>query len=107
MKTMSTAPSLMACCISFAGPLLCGGEVARGAAQSTLIRDENAKPGTLDWQLTRVRLDSKGFRSAAIEGYCSRQSVLAGQTLDIMVSTDPPAKFKIEIFRTGYYGGRC
>jgi hypothetical protein len=23
-----------------------------------------------------------------------------------MVSTDPPAKFKIEIFRTGYYGGR-
>jgi hypothetical protein len=106
MKTMSTAPSLMACCISFAGPLLCGGEVARGAAQSTLIRDENAKPGTLDWQLTRVRLDSKGFRSAAIEGYCSRQSVLAGQTLDIMVSTDPPARFRIEIFRTGYYGGR-
>ena len=23
-----------------------------------------------------------------------------------MVSTDPPQKFQIEIFRTGYYGGR-
>ena len=32
--------------------------------------------------------------------------MLAGETLDIMVSTDPPAKFNIEIFRTGYYGGR-
>jgi hypothetical protein len=32
--------------------------------------------------------------------------VLAGEPLDIMVSTDPPEKFKIEIFRTGYYGGR-
>ena len=32
--------------------------------------------------------------------------MLAGETLDIMVSTDPPAKFRIEIFRTGYYGGR-
>jgi hypothetical protein len=26
--------------------------------------------------------------------------------LEIMVSTDPPTKFQIEIFRTGYYGGR-
>lgn len=47
-----------------------------------------------------------GFRAPAIEGYCSRQSVLAGETLDIMVSTAPAAKFSIEIFRTGYYGGR-
>ncbi|MCB1276608.1 N,N-dimethylformamidase beta subunit family domain-containing protein [Prosthecobacter sp.] len=72
----------------------------------SLITDENAKPGSTDWQLTRMRLDkTEGFRSPVIEGYCSRQSVKAGETLDIFVSTKPTARFKIEIFRTGYYGG--
>jgi hypothetical protein len=42
----------------------------------SLITEENAKPGSNDWQLTRMRLDkSEGFRSPVIEGYCSRQSV--------------------------------
>ncbi len=67
---------------------------------------ENAKEGALDWQLTRVRVDGDGFRSPWIEGYCSRQSVLAGETVDIMVSTNPPRKFTTEFFRMGYYGGR-
>ena len=72
----------------------------------SLITDENAKPGSTDWQLTRMRLDkTEGFRSPVIEGYCSRQSIKAGETLDIFVSTKPAALFKIEIFRTGYYGG--
>ena len=77
------------------------------AADPLLIQRENAQEGALDWQLTRVRLDKVGgFRSPWIEGYCSRQSVQAGEALDIMVSTDPPGRFTIEIFRTGYYGGR-
>src|SRR5207253_2317944 len=46
------------------------------------------------------------FRSPWIEGYCSHQSVQVGDTLKIMVSTTPAARFHIEIFRTGYYGGR-
>jgi len=72
----------------------------------SLIADENAKAGSTDWQLTRMRLDkTEGFRSPVIEGYCSRQSVRAGDSLDIFVSTKPSARFKIEIFRTGYYGG--
>lgn len=100
---MKNARFLIACgLVLSAFPILSGSE----RTSASLIRDENAKPGTLDWQLTRVRLDGNGFRSALIEGYCSRQSVLAGQTLEIMVSTDPPARFKIEVFRTGYYGGR-
>jgi len=70
-----------------------------------LIRQENRKPGTTDWQLTRVRPDRDGFRSPWIEGYCSRQSVKPGESLDIMVSTDPPRRFELEIFRMGYYGG--
>jgi hypothetical protein len=71
-----------------------------------LIREENAKPGSTDWQLTRARPDAAGFRSPWIEGYCSKQSVRAGETIDIMVSTDPPRSFAIEIFRLGYYDGR-
>ncbi len=92
----------LACCVLLT---TCVG--SSDAAQSSVIRDENRKPGTSDWQLTRVRLDkSDGMRSPWIEGYCSRQSVKAGETIDIMVSTDPPARFGIEIFRTGYYGGK-
>jgi hypothetical protein len=74
--------------------------------QPDLIRKENAKEGSLDWQLTRLRLDASSIRSPWVEGYCSKQSVAAGETLDVMVSLDPPGKFMLEIFRMGYYGGR-
>ncbi|MEQ1860568.1 MAG: N,N-dimethylformamidase beta subunit family domain-containing protein [Chthoniobacteraceae bacterium] len=71
------------------------------------VERENRREGARDWQLTRVRLDkTTGFRSPLIEGYCSRQSVAAGESIDIMVSANPAARFTIEIFRTGYYGGR-
>lgn len=76
------------------------------ARQSDLIARENEHPGSTDWQLTRVRVDGGGYRSPWIEGYCSRQSVAAGESIEIMVSTDPPVPFRIEVFRMGYYGGR-
>jgi hypothetical protein len=88
-------------------PELRAADQATPAARPNIIEEENRKPGSLDWQLTRVRLDKTGgFRSPWIEGYCSHQSVQAGDTLSIMVSTQPAARFRIEIFRTGYYGGR-
>ena len=77
-----------------------------------LIRRENAKPGTRDWLLTKTRTDPKKVtphltsgRSPSIEGYCSANSVRAGEKLQIMVSTNPTSAFKLEIFRTGYYNG--
>ncbi len=70
------------------------------------LQAENLRPGASDWQLTRVRPDRDGFRSPWIEGYCSRQSVGAGESIAVMVSTDPPRRFQAEIFRMGYYGGR-
>lgn len=74
--------------------------------QPLRIGSENRREGARDWQLTRVRVDRDGFRSPWIEGYCSKQSVQAGEAIDIMVSTDPARPFRIEIFRMGYYGGR-
>jgi len=76
-----------------------------------LIQAENAAPGAADWQLTRVRVINApggglGYRCPWIEGYCSRQSVAAGESIHIMVSTNPPRKFTLEIVRTGYYNGR-
>jgi len=80
---------------------------AAGARASGIIARENRRQGALDWQLTNIRLDKpNGFRTKLIEGYCSHQSIEAGDTLRIMVSTDPASRFTIEIFRTGYYGGR-
>ena len=74
--------------------------------QPSLIRRENRKEGALNWQLTRVRVDKDGFRCPTIEGYCSKQSVLAGETIDIKVSASPAVEFSIEVFRMGYYAGR-
>ena len=82
------------------------------AARSDLIKHENAKPGTRDWLLTKTRTDPKKVtphltsgRSVSIEGYCSANSVRAGEKLKIMVSTNPESAFNLEIFRTGYYNG--
>jgi len=77
-----------------------------------LILRENAKPGTRDWQLTKTRqLPGKinphlaNGRCPWIEGYCSANSIRAGEKLQIMVSTAPASAFRLEIFRTGYYNG--
>ena len=60
------------------------------------ITIENAKSGSRDWQLTRVRTEPRGgIRCPAIEGYCSRQSVSAGESIDLFVSTDPASDFQI------------
>ena len=73
---------------------------------SNVISAENSRDGSTDWQLTRVRPDRSAQRTPWIEGYCNRQSVKAGDTLDVMVSTDPVRDFEVEIFRTGYYEGK-
>ncbi len=79
---------------------------AAGAARENPVTRENRRQGAANWQLTRVRLGKTGgFRSPHIEGYCSHQSIEAGETLTIHCSARPAASFHIEIFRMGYYGG--
>jgi len=80
--------------------------------RNDLIKRENAKPGTRDWQLTKTRTVLGKInnillngRSQVIEGYCSANSVRSGEKFQIMVSTNPASAFKLEIFRTGYYNG--
>ena len=71
---------------------------AAAQGNRNLIQIENLKLGA-DWQLTNVSLVKiNGFRSRVMEGYCSHQSIEAGQTLAIMASSDPPGQLRIEIF---------
>jgi hypothetical protein len=75
--------------------------------QPDLIRAENEKPGTADWMLANTRVaPATKYRSPWIEGYCSRTSIRARESLAIMVSTDPPSPFVIDVYRLGYYGGK-
>ncbi len=87
-------------------PALGQASLTATASSKNPIQVENEKAGSRDWQLTRVRVDSSRYRSPWIEGYCSKQSVKAGESITLFVSTKPARKFKIEFFRTGYYAGK-
>lgn len=79
------------------------------------IVEENRKPGTVEWQLQFHSFDDpisrasypliRRLRSAAIEGYASKTSVLPGDTIDFTVSLAPAGRFTIDLYRLGYYSG--
>lgn len=83
--------------------------------RSNKIIEENKKPGTHEWQLQFTSFDTpvtmasypmvRYLRSVSIEGFVNKVSVLPGETLDFKVSMRNPGKFRIEIYRMGYYGG--
>src|SRR6266481_1006040 len=78
----------------------------RRSHASDLIARENNRPGTRDWLLKNTRIEpSTKYRCPWIEGYCSRTSVRRGEVLNLYVSTNPPSRFEIEIYRLGYYRG--
>ena len=71
-----------------------------------LVRRENERAGTRDWLLKNTRIDPKTkYRCPWIEGYCSRTSVRAGESIEFFVSTNPASPFTLEIYRMGFYGG--
>ena len=76
------------------------------AADPDFIRRENEKPGTRGWLLENTRIDpATRFRCPWIEGYASRTSVRAGESISLHASTRPASPFLVELFRMGYYGG--
>jgi len=65
------------------------------AAAANRIREENARPGTRDWLLERTRIDpATKYRCPWIEGY------------RFFVSTNPPTRFTLDLYRLGYYFAR-
>lgn len=103
------APAVLAAASSLSPLAYASGS---SVARSNLIRQENSKAGTREWMLTKTRnVPGKinkhltNGRCQEIEGFCSANSIRAGETLKIMVSANPESNVKLEIFRTGYYGG--
>ena len=67
---------------------------------------ENARGGTRNWMLNKTGVDpSTKYRCPWIEGYCSHTSVRVGETIRFHVSTNPAARFTIDVYRLGWYGG--
>jgi hypothetical protein len=62
------------------------------------IHLENAKPGTTSWLRPEATPPS-------IEGFSSEVSALPGDTLHFHVSMKPAGRYRIEIYRLGWYGG--
>src|SRR5262249_46200925 len=86
---------------------LAGALAQPAAARRDLIRAENEKAGTTDWMLQNTRVDPKTkYRCPWIEGYCSHTSLRAGETLNLMVSTNPPSPFVLDLYRLSYYQGK-
>ncbi|MBX3420620.1 MAG: hypothetical protein KF752_03590 [Pirellulaceae bacterium] len=77
-----------------------------GSSLNNPIPQENAQLGTRDWMLTNTRIDrSSKYRCPWVEGYASHASILPGETLSLMISTQPASSVLIQVYRLGYYGG--
>ena len=101
LGALSLLPGVLPSC---AGPALPGRGFA--PADGELIRRENARAGTREWMLERPRIDpASSYRCPWIEGYASRTSVRAGESLSFHVSTRPASPFRIDVYRAGWYGG--
>jgi len=55
---------------------------------------------TVSWQI------DPSTAPRAIEGYSSQVSVAPGDTLALHVSTTPAARYRVELYRVGWYGGQ-
>jgi hypothetical protein len=71
---------------------------APGALGANPIQAENALPGTTAW----LRGEAQ---APAIEGYTSQVSVAPGEAVHLHVSTAPAARYRVELYRLGWYGG--
>ena len=103
---MPAVTGLLAVCLLFGGSAMTSaahvGKRA-SAAKRTPIQIENARHGYRGW--SKGLFDYLGSSTAPIQGYASEMSASPGQTLDLHVSVQGTARYRIQIFRLGWYGG--
>ena len=63
------------------------------------IASENAREGARGWW-------GKHAPPHTIEGYSTQCSVRPGDRVELCVSTRPAARYRIAVYRLGWYGGR-
>lgn len=64
------------------------------------IANENTYPGTTAWKMQGAAQPPNG-----LEGFATKTSINAGESVDLKVNTADGAPYHIEIYRTGWYGG--
>jgi hypothetical protein len=80
------------------------GDVARASARRNAIQVENSKPGSPGWA-AGLKDSSTQVTNAPIQGYASEISVLPGQAVHVHVDVHPAARYRIDVYRLGWYGG--
>jgi hypothetical protein len=64
------------------------------------IASENTYPGTNAWKMQGAAQPPTG-----LEGFATKTSINAGDSVDLKVNTADGVPYHIEIYRTGWYGG--
>ena len=90
--------ALLTTLLAAAAVSLLVGAIAQSASAATAVSRENALTGTTDW----IRPYAPRW---IIEGYVSATSVEPGQALEIHVSVVPSARYRVVVYRLGWYGG--
>ena len=88
-----------------AGVLGIGGVALTGSASANPIEDENDKPGDDGWEPVEVSNARPSAVDHLVEGYTSATSVAPGESVEFHVSTNPAERYRIDVFRLGWYGG--
>lgn len=66
-----------------------------------VIVTENCFPGTTGWKVTNADVPGSG----GIEGYATASSINRGESVDLKVNAAAGSSYRVEIYRTGSYGG--
>ncbi len=72
--------------------------IAKESAVNPIVA-ENAREGARHWW-------GKHAPAHTIEAYTSQCSAHPGERIGLHVSTRPAARYRIEVYRLGWYGGR-
>ena len=82
-----------------------GSVTLAGSVSANPIENENNKPGDGSWEPVEVSNARPSAVDHLVEGYTSSTSVAPGETVEFHISTNPVARYRVDVFRLGWYGG--
>jgi hypothetical protein len=71
---------------------------ATSATAANPVQRENSRPGTPGWEIP-------ASAGTVITGYASETSVTPGQSLHLHVAAPPGSRYRVLVYRLGWYGG--
>ena len=83
-----------------------GGVVSGKSSSPNPIETENRKRGNAGWKPVVASNARPSAVDHRIEGYSSTTSVTPGETMTFHVSTKPQERYRVDVFRLGWYDGK-